>query len=201
MDEDNMDKLHVGKKLGMAVGIVIGASIVLGILGLLIWRGAWLTYVDNYELPYMFDALEGKIVELDHTGYVKATPLIYKVHTIDLRPMQICISANQRTLNCKLVQFNRKGLQLFLSWHGRGDYDSISTQTGSMRDILMSYAFDGSGRTYSFLTILPSSTDIMGGQSLPQVGNYLSPVVNENTPVEAGNPIEVPQEKSDSSQP
>jgi hypothetical protein len=146
--------------------VIIGSLFAVGFIGLVIWRGAWLTYVDNYELAYKFDALTGEIIPLERTGYIIATPLINSVHTIDLRPMQICISANKRTLNCKLVKFNPDGLQLFLAWHGRNDYDSQSEMTGSLRDILMSYAFDGSGRSYPFLTILPSSSDGSGGQNL-----------------------------------
>ncbi len=69
--------------------------------------------------------------------------------------MQVCINANARVLNCKLVRFNPDGLDLFLSWHGRNDYHGPNTtSTDNLSPILMSYAFDGSGTEYPFLTVL-----------------------------------------------
>ncbi len=135
------------------VGVFVTALLVL-----FIFRIGWVNYVDNYELGYKFDARTGRISVLLHTGYVITAPFLVSVHTVDLRPMQLCISANKRTLNCRLVKFNSEGLLTFVSWHGRGDYDIDSEVTGSLRDIMKSYAFDGSGTTYPFLTVLPSSS-------------------------------------------
>ncbi len=83
--------------------------------------------------------------------------------------MQVRISANSRVLNAKLVQFNpdevdpdtgMRGLELFLSWHGRGNYDGPNVSGSSFAsstpfsDILTSYAYEGSGKSYPFLTII-----------------------------------------------
>ena len=138
----------------------LAGLVVLGLIALIVFRVGWVTYVDNYELGYKFDSRSGKITVLDHTGYVVAAPFLVQVHTIDLRPMQVCINANARVLNCKLVQFNKDGIELFLSWHGRNDYSvgSVDNQGhhygGNLDAILMSYAFDGSGKSYPFLTVL-----------------------------------------------
>jgi hypothetical protein len=122
-------------------------------------------YVENYELGYRFNGLDGKITVLDRPGYHWRTPWVESINTIDLRPTQVCINANSRVLNCKLVRFNPDkehqyaGMLLFISWHGRGDY-SISQSSGDgsshggLNDILMSYAYDGSARSYPFLTIM-----------------------------------------------
>ena len=122
-------------------------------------------YVENYQLGYKFSALDGKITVLDRPGYHSRTPWVDSINTVDLRPTQVCINANSRVLNCKLVRFNPdkeheyQGLLTFLSWHGRGDYDISSTSSteqsvGGLNDILKSYAYDGNARSYPFLTIL-----------------------------------------------
>lgn len=139
-------------KSGLAVAVIL---FVLGIFGLIVFRIGWLNYVENYELGYQFDSRSGELTVLHHTGYVMTPPIVVSVHTVDLRPMQVCINANSRVLNCKLVQFNPKGLETFVSWHGRNNYAHGSQgTTGNLNDILTSYAFDGSGKEYPFLTVL-----------------------------------------------
>ena len=140
-------------------GIGAGILFVLVLIGLIFFR-PW-RFVDNYELGYVFDSRTGQINILPRTGYVGRTPIFQSIHTIDMRPRQVCINvgtpatagsgggANSRVLNCKLVQFRKEGLALFLSWHGRDDYYG---QT--LDDLLKIYAYDGSGRSYPFLTVL-----------------------------------------------
>ncbi len=140
-----------------AGAVVILALLVISIIGLATFRLTAVTSVENYEYSYKFDRLAGKIERLNQIGYIVAIPVLEKVHKIDTRPMQVCISAIQRVLNCKLVQFNPGGLELFLQWHGRGDY---SNEGGTREDpttfneILMAYAYEGSGKSYPFLTII-----------------------------------------------
>lgn len=122
------------------------------------YRSCCVTFVDNYEAGYQYDKRNGQITHLNRTGYITHVPFFVNIHTVDLRPMQVCINASSRVLNCKLVQFNPAGLELFLSWHGRHDYDNDPVGTEStpskFNQILMSYAYDGSGKTYPFLTII-----------------------------------------------
>jgi hypothetical protein len=139
----------------------------LALVLLILFRILFVNYVDNYELGYKFDARNGEITILPHSGYVVTLPFVVSVHHIDLRPMQVCISAIQRVLNCKLVQFNpdSEAVKLFLSWHGRQDYDGPGTSSSSQstdgasrytyfQSVLLNYAYDGSGKSYSFLTVL-----------------------------------------------
>lgn len=121
---------------------------------LLIAKGMFLDFIDSYELGYKFDKRTGRLTTINRTGWVATPPFVVSVHTLDMRPVQVCINANQRVLNCKLVQFNPKGLELFLSWHGRGDYSIESDMTGGFTDILRSYAYSGSNESYPFLTVL-----------------------------------------------
>lgn len=117
-------------------------------------------YVENYQLGYLFDATNGRISALDRSGWHKKRMFVQSINTVDLRPFQVCISANQRVLNCKLVRFNPEGIGTFVSWHGRDDYvlsgsnNSSSSSTGGFEDIMRSYAYDGSGRTYPFLMVI-----------------------------------------------
>ena len=119
-------------------------------------------FVDNYELGYLFDARNGKITILNRTGYFVTMPLVVSVRTVDMRPMQVCINANQRVLNCKLIQFDPKGIELFLSWHGRKNYAAPSggtdangkAYTSEFSEILKSYAYEGTGKNYPFLRII-----------------------------------------------
>ena len=114
--------------------------------------------------------------------------------------MQICLNANMRVLNCKLVQFNpdgvdpvtkQKGLELFLSWHGRSNYEgpgnassagTSSTSTTVFSDILKSYAYDGTGKEYPFLKILPSG---MGSDQQQQNAPVTAPTA---VPIAIGTP-------------
>lgn len=128
---------------------VVGALLIVSVI---FFRGCCVTEVDSYEVGYRYDLRTGQINRVAHTGYVVHAPLVVEVHTVDLRPMQVCINANSRVLNCKLVQFDPVGLELFLSWHGRKDYSG--GDGGTLNAILMSYAYEGSGRNYPFLRII-----------------------------------------------
>lgn len=147
------------EEINLRKWFVIGTLILLPIVGAICFRSCCVTFVDNYELGYRYDLRTGQVSRVGRTGYVLHYPLIIKIHTVDLRPMQVCINANSRVLNCKLVQFNPDGLETFIAWHGRDNYDGGSASmsgsvTGSFNNILMSYAFDGSGKTYPFLTVI-----------------------------------------------
>jgi len=137
------------------------AAVALAFVSLLGFRVLCVNFVDNYELAYKYSTRTGQIERLNRTGYFVTKPLLEKVHSVDLRPMQVCINANARVLNCKLVQFNPDDLEIFLQWHGRNNYNGDAGSTnqggqtmGNLNQILMSYAFDGSGKTYPFLKVL-----------------------------------------------
>lgn len=181
---EQVEKVRDSGWLGkLAMSLVV--AIVLAFIGLLAFRALCVDFVDNYKLAYTFDKRGGKItrlysyetrngktVRVNKTGYIVTPPFLVKVHSVDLRPMQVCINANQRVLNCKLVQFNPEGvdqttglnsLDLFLSWHGRDDYDAPSSSSSStsggtgttpFSEILKSYAYEGSGKSYPFLTVI-----------------------------------------------
>ena len=145
---NSVDWANVGYGL---LGFVI-VLLVLAIVGAIGFWVVFVDFVDNYQVAYKFDARTGAITVLEGHGYFVTPPVVVKVHHVDLRPMQVCINANRRVLNCKLVQFNPEGLKLFLSWHGRNDYEVGSS--GNFDQILLSYAYDGSGKNYPFLTVL-----------------------------------------------
>jgi hypothetical protein len=133
--------------------IILGSSVLFLLFVAMIFRISCFGYVENYELGYTFDSVTGKtepLLNKDGTcknGFIYANPLV-SVYTIDLRPMQVTINANNRVLNAKLVQFNPKGFKTFVSWHGNGNYNQES-----LKDILMSYAYDPINKSYDFLTI------------------------------------------------
>jgi len=144
----------------------IGVIIVIGLIGLL----SCFSHVDNYEGAYMFDSRTGQtnaLISLDKEGvvipkqgYIFSYPIIQSVHTIDLRPMQLCIRANfgtfQRVNNCKLVQFDFNGYRKFISWHGRSSYG-----TETLEKILMAYAYDEHDKgEYTFMKILEDHGDL-----------------------------------------
>ena len=149
--ETSSPRFDLGRIL-VNLGILLAGVVGLGIVGLIVFRIFFVDFVDNYELGYKYDARSGAVTVLDKTGYIVTAPFVVKVHTIDLRPMQVCINANSRVLNCKLVKFDTAGFNLFLSWHGRGDYSGQNV--GGLNQILMSYAYEGSGKKYPFLDII-----------------------------------------------
>jgi len=143
-NQDNLTSLQ-------ALGVIIGILIVVGLLGLGIWRAAFVTFVDNYEYAFVYDRWNGQIEPLDRTGWIIRNPFRYSVHHIDIRPYQVTISANTRVLNAKLVRFNPAGLDTFLQWHGRGAGD----KKDDLLEILKCYAFDtDEGRDCPFLVVM-----------------------------------------------
>lgn len=161
-----MDKLL---KIGIVIGILI--------MSLFIFRISSVTFVDNHELGYKFNSISGEIDTLDRKGYFIYWPIVESVQTIELRPFQVCINANQRVLNCKLVRFNPNGFWEFIRLHGRDTY-SVQTLNGSLSsggnlyEIMKSYAYEdncGSNNPedYPFLEIIKeiknTNADSIGG--------------------------------------
>ncbi len=140
---------------------IVGVVLVVSLAGVLIFCLTFVTFVDKHELGFSFDRFSGKIERLERTGWVVLNPVRYSVHTIDLRPYQVTISANARILNAKLVRFDPAGLDTFVEWHGCGAADS----TYSMLEILKCYAFDrADGRDCPFLVVV---SEISPVQSVP----------------------------------
>jgi hypothetical protein len=153
-------KKFFGSLVGVLVAI-IGVVMVLAVVGVLVWRIFWVTFVDNYELAFSYNKLNGQIALVNRTGWIVRTPFVYSVHAIDLRPYQVTISANARILNAKLVRFNTQGLATFVEWHGRDAGDS----TDNMLEILKCYAFDrDEGRDCPFLTVISVLAPNQGAQ-------------------------------------
>ena len=147
MRNQNSDEFSSGQKFA----IVFGCIVALLLLGLVSYRVAFLTFVDSYELAYSYDARTGKVEQIGRTGYVYAPPFLKMIHAIDLRPGQVCMNANSRVLNCKLVRFNVAGFDKFIEWHGRGSGEGEP----GIYEILRSYAFNvNEGRDCPFLIIL-----------------------------------------------
>lgn len=132
------------------------------VLSLFTFYFGFVDFVDQHEVGYKFDARTGELSLLKEKGYIVTPPFVVKVNTIDLRPFQVCINANSRVLNCKLVQFDPEGVLDFVSWHGRDNYSAfsmgqLSTQ-GDLYQIMMSYAYESYGKdrntNYKFLKVI-----------------------------------------------
>jgi hypothetical protein len=126
-------------------GLILAGLFCLGVVGGIVFLMLFVNEVEQHEVGYMWDRRTGATTTLPRSGYFVTPPWLVKVHGIDTRPAQVCINANQRVLNCKLVQFNPAGIQQFVAWHG--------LQHGNVSEILKSYAYDGQNKTYPFLTI------------------------------------------------
>lgn len=63
----------------------------------------------------------------------------------------------------QFVQFNKDGIELFLSWHGRQNYSEMD-----LSEILKAYAYEGTGRSYPFLTVLREPRNRQAG--CPRLG-------------------------------
>ncbi len=150
--------------------VILGSALVILLVGGCSIRTFFVTLVDSYELGYSFDKTTGRITVLEHTGWAWVKPFITEVHTVDLRPMQVRIEANDRILNAMLVRFKPAGLEQFLELHGRKDYTQAV-----LSDILKSYAYEGMGsgaysqqklqEKYLFLEIMGGTGGSAGGQS------------------------------------
>ena len=141
-------------------GIGFGALVVVALLGLMIFRTCWVTNVESYELCYTFDRWAGEIEVVNEQGWVVRNPFTTSVHSIDLRPQQITISANKRVLNAKLVRFEPKGFKTFMDWHGRGAEKDLW-------EILKCYAFDPEGgKDCPFLEVVQEITPNQAGQAV-----------------------------------
>jgi hypothetical protein len=131
---------------GKRLGIILLGLFVLVLVFFGIFCMFFLNFVDRHEIGYKYDRRTGQITILERTGYFITPPFVVNISAIDTRPEQVCINANSRVLNCKLVKFNPKGLELFIKWHGRN--------ASNVSEILKSYAYDGRKRTYPFLDII-----------------------------------------------
>ena len=157
----NQDPLEIVKDLWRSrrvkLLVILFGLLLLSGFGACTFRVCCVTFVDNYAIPYKFDTRTGEITKLDRVGYHIRTPLVEKIHSVDARPVQACVSAIQRVLNCKLVRFNEEGLDLFLEWHGRKNYSNdggTPAAPSELNQTLKAYAYEGSNREYPFLTII-----------------------------------------------
>lgn len=135
-----------------------------------IFRGCFFTFVDGHQIGYEFNKQTGNIRVLERTGYFWVVPFSTEVYTIDARPMQVRIEANNRVLNAKLVRFRNtpEAVLQFVKMHGLNDYGSGGTGS-NLPDILKSYAYENfSNEAYSkealekkylFLEILSTGTN------------------------------------------
>lgn len=129
--------------------------IIIGIIVSLCFRLFWLTNVEKHEVGFIFNRMSGQVTQIDHTGWVLVTPVLNSVYTIEGRPQQVCINANQRVLNCKLVQFNPAGLTEFINLHGAASYTALK-----IADVLKVYAYEENPQPRSFLTLHGGTTGI-----------------------------------------
>lgn len=155
MDEIKEKWVLLGNALGKSVRFLI-IALFFCMICFCVWFTLFVTNVDKHELGYIYNRLDGSITRVEKNGWVIRMPVINSVHTLDLRPYQVSITAslgatNQRVLNAKLVQFDPKGLETFIMWHGRGAGDDLE----SLKEILKCYAFDKeNGRDCPFLAVL-----------------------------------------------
>lgn len=163
------------------IGFNLGILFVLLLISGGIFRGCFFTFVDGHEVGYLFNKSTGEITVLDRTGYFWVVPYYTEVHTIDGRPMQVRIEANNRVLNAKLVRFHKspEAVKMFIQMHGLKDYEATSStgSSGNLSDILKSYAYENVSnggapmsdedikialeKKYPFLEILSSGTNTM----------------------------------------
>jgi len=133
-----------------------GFIVAVGAVAFFFWWMFFVTTVDNFELGFVFDRYTGKIEKVEKQGWVVRMPVRYSVHTIDMRPYQLTISANARVLNAKLVQFDPEGLETFVEWHGRSAGDTLH----NLLEILKCYAFDPEGgKDCPFLKVISESAN------------------------------------------
>lgn len=136
----NMKKILIG----------FGAFLAGALIVLTAFRLMWVTRVEIHEAAYNVKWLTGELEVFTNSGWVVRAPVLNSVHCIDLRPVQLTISANQRVLNAKLVRFDIKGIKTFIEWHGRG-----AGSMGGMEEILKCYAFDSvNGADCPFLEVI-----------------------------------------------
>ncbi len=154
-----MTKINLfGQEFNLA-GFVFLTFLAISLIGGCTYRVGWWQTVENYDLPYKWDRSDGSIIPLNRSGWHRVTPFFTKIYTVDSRPMQIRIEANNRVLNAMLVRFRKEGALQFFELHGLDDYDQ-----GKLSEILKSYAYEGYGsnsynrdslqRKYKFLEIL-----------------------------------------------
>lgn len=139
---------------------VLGGLLGTGLLALFLFWAFFLNFIENYEFGYKFDKWTGERTALvdeqgkEKKGWVCTAPWV-SIYTLDLRPIQVCINANSRVLNCKLVQFDMKGFDTLINWHGMQDYSNDGVGGANLGEILRSYAYDGSGgKDCPFLKVL-----------------------------------------------
>ena len=135
---------------------------VVGFLGLGIFRVSCLTYVEDYEFGYMIENTSGEMYPTEHKGYVFSWPFLQSVYTIDLRPTQTCLTANNLVVRCKMVAFNPEGWREFVRMYEQKNYrvyDPFEKEKylGDLTEVLKYHAFSSEVNHCPFLTILPDT--------------------------------------------
>lgn len=147
---------------GTKVLLWILLFIVVGFLGLGIFRVSCLTYVEEYEFGYKIENSSGEMHPTEHKGYVFSWPFLQSVNTIDLRSTQTCLYVNQLVVACKMVAFNPEGWREFVRMYERRSYrvyDAFEKEKffGDLTEVLKYHAFSSEVNNCSFITVLPDS--------------------------------------------
>jgi len=141
------------ENIGIKLAWLTGVSLTLFLAGFIIFRWFWVTSVEKHEFAFSFNRFTGGIETCTNSGWYIRTPVKYSVYTIDCRPVQITISANQRVLNAKLVRFNPEGIETFIKWHGMNAASGV--HSSNLPEILKCYAFDTvGGKDCPFLDVI-----------------------------------------------
>lgn len=162
-------------RIGTKVFLWILLFFVVGFLGLGIFRVSCLTYVEEYEFGYVIENNSGEMYPTEHKGYVFSWPFLQSVYTIDLRPTQTCLFANNLVVECKTVAFNPEGWREFVRMYERKHYrvyDAFEKEKlhGDLTEVLTYHAFSSEVNHCSFLTVLPDvvrQNPELGGSQAP----------------------------------
>ena len=140
-------------EIAIKLGILIAGIAGICLIGFIVFRIFWVTSVDKHEFAFSFNRFTGGIETCTNSGWYVRAPIKYSVYTIDCRPVQITISANQRVLNAKLVRFDPEGIETFIKWHGMNAASGMNS--GNLPEILKCYAFDSvNGEDCPFLEVI-----------------------------------------------
>ena len=72
--------------------VKLAIAMIVLVIGSCVGYNNCVNFVDNYELGYKYDMMTGRITVLPRSGYFITPPWVVSVHTVDLRPMQVCIT-------------------------------------------------------------------------------------------------------------
>lgn len=135
-------------------------KVIIAIAGLFLFYFSCIHYTDYHEIAIIRNDITGNTYIDSVSGFGVTAPWT-QVAKVDTRPIRVCITSSTRNFNCRLVYFDKRYWQEFVSlegfkyywWANRFSFNfGYDDEYRGMKDIMRGYAFDS--HPHKFIKII-----------------------------------------------